>query len=749
MNRMIGEPASRVDGPAKVTGSAIYAGEFDVHGLAHSPLAHATLVLSRIPRGRIVSVDMRDALAARGVLTVISHDNAPRLPYRELDPRPAVDPKSGQQLKVFQGPEILFSGQPIAVVVAETQEEARHAAELVRVTYEVSGESGPATRFDRSRARPPSDASAQAGRPGDAGRGDGDAALAKAEVSIDAWYSHPREHHAAIEPHVTIASWNDDALTLYDKSQWVENCRREIAHVFGMEEEKIRVLSPFVGGAFGSALRTWPHVTIAALAAREVRRPVRLELSRRDLYTNTGYRPHTEQRVALGADRDGRLAAIVHEAYGQTSTYEEYAETTLNPTRSLYSCPDVSTRYRLVEMDVNTPCPMRAPGTVSGILALETAMDELAVALDMDPLELRLRNYAEHDEDKDLPFSSKELRACYEQAAARFGWARRKREPRSMRDGRMLIGQGMASAVYPAHRGEAKAHVTLFANGTARVVTASSDMGPGTYTAISQVAAETLGLPLEQVHFELGDTDMPSAAVHGGSITMATIGNAVADACAGLVDELFALASQADGPLQGQAREDMIVNDGVFTSRQNGAIGVPIGELLRRHGRESLAGEGSSAPGGETESHSSAAFGAVFAEVRVDEDFGSVRVTRIVGGYDAGRIVNPRLARSQCLGGMVQGLGMALFEAAEWDEGLGRVMNANLAEYLMPVCADIGELEAFFVESDDRIFNPLGVKGVAEVAICGVGAAIANAVYHATGRRLRDLPITPDKLLRK
>jgi xanthine dehydrogenase YagR molybdenum-binding subunit len=631
MNAILGQPISRIDGPAKVTGQSVYAAEFRPHNLAY-----AALVGSTVPRGRITAIDASAAEHAPGVLAVITHENAERLAYRDLEQRPVVDPKSGDQLRVFQGPEILFVGQPVAVVVAATQEQADGAARLVRITY---APEEPTTVFQISDGKPTSEEWAKAGRPADTERGDADAALATAPVKVDIACSHGREHHNAMEPHATIAEWDGDRLTLYDKSQWVSNVRKEIAHIFNMPEADIRVISPYVGGAFGSALRTWPHVTIAALAARRVGRPVRVELTRRECYTSVGFRPMTVQRVALGAERDGTLKAIIQEATAQTSMYEEYAEATLEPPRTTYSCPNVRTGYRLVEMNTNTPCPMRAPGIASGLLALEVAMDELAEALGMDPLELRLRNYAEQDEAAGLTWSSKELRACYHMGAERFGWNRRAPQPRAMRDGQWLVGYGMATAIYHAERSACSAQATMFANGSVLVRTASSDMGPGTYTAMTQIAAETLGLPIEAVHFELGDTEMPEAPVHGGSITLASVGNAVQAACEALDDKLRELG---DGDT------------------------LPV-ELMRQRGLERIDAEATSKPGAEEERFATAAFGAVFVEVRVDPRMGAIRVPRVVGVYDIGRVINPKIARSQCIGGIVGGIGMALHECAEWD----------------------------------------------------------------------------------
>jgi xanthine dehydrogenase YagR molybdenum-binding subunit len=704
MTSTIGAPVSRIDGPAKVTGGARYAAETRLPGLAH-----AALVTSAIPAGRIAAIDDSRARAAGGVVAVIHCGDAPRLPYKPLAKRPVVDPGRGEPLKVFQDAEIRFAGQPVAVVVAETPEQALHAARLVEVAYD---RAEAAADFD---ATPATEVTAEA-------RGDVEAALAAAPVVVEGRHRHAREYHNAIEPHATVAAWEGARLTLYDKTQWVSNIRRAIAHVFDMPEADIRVVSPYVGGAFGSALRAWPHVAVAALAARVVGRPVSLELTRRDLYTTIGYRPQTEQRIALGAERDGRLVAIRHETWAETSLYEGYAEGTLNVSRKAYACPNVAVRGHLRPMNVNSPGPMRAPGTVTGLAALEIAMDELAVALELDPVALRMRNIPERDQIRDLPWSSIELAACYETAAARFGWERRDPRPGSMRDGGVLVGWGMATAIYGANQSPASVSATLFANGSALIRSATSDMGPGTYTALAQVAADALGVAVEAVRVEIGDSDLPRAPVHGGSITMASVGAGVAAACEALREKLAGLGGEAG------------VDDGI--------------SALRLHGLDAMEATADARPDVAAGRYSASAFGAIFVEVRVDPDFGTVRVPRMVGAYDVGRVINPKLARSQCVGGMVGGLGMALLEQAEWDPSLGRVMNANLAEYLVPVCADVEELDVTFVPADDRRFNPLGAKGLAEIAICGVAPAIANAVFHATGKRIRDLPITPERVLR-
>ncbi len=606
-------------------------------------------------------------------------------------------------------------------MVATTQAQALYGASLVRVTY--AADPGGRLRFDPGLAKPTSQAAAKKGRGPETRQGDPDTAFAAAPVRVEASYTQAREQHNAMEPHATVAQWQGEHLTLWSKTQWVGNERDEIARRFGIAPDKVRVINPFVGGAFGSALRTWPHVTLAAMAARRAGRPVRFELTRRQLSTAIGYRPESRQRVALGAERDGRLTAVIHEVTGQTSTYEEFAEGTLAPTASTYACPNRRTRYGLVPMNVSTPCPMRGPGWATGLIGQEMAMDELAEALKLDPIELRLRNYAERDPTKDLPWSSKALRECYRQGAERFGWSRRMPEPRAMRDGGELVGFGMATAIYHVARYPTSASATLFVDGTATVRCATTDMGPGTYTAATQVAADALGLPIAYVRFELGDSALPPAKEHGGSTTMASVGSAVQAACSGL-----------------KAKLDDLARD------QGGDNRDPVG-VLRRAELVRLDAEAEAKPGNEAKTHSSAGFGAIFAEVRVDPDLCTMRVARVIGAYDAGRIVNPRLAHSQCIGGMVGGIGMALLEEAEWDENLGRVANATLAEYLLPVCADIHELDAVFVDSEDRIMNPLGVKGLAELGLCGVAPAIANAIWHATGKRVRDLPVTPDRLL--
>ena len=712
----IGQAVSRVDGPAKVTGSARYSAEF-----APDRLAYAALVLSTVNSGTILSIDTDTAKKAQGVLLVLTHQNAPRLPYLPAKERAAVEPVSGMALRVLQDATILFNGQPIGLVVAETQTQADYAASLVHASY--LQDSPAATEFVSSMAVPASPAAAKKGRGPETKQGDPDAAFASALFRIDASYVQPREHHNAMEPHATVAEWQGDHLTLWDKTQWVYNDADEIGRVFGLPAESVRVINPFIGGAFGSALRTWPHVTLAALAARVAKRPVRLELTRRQLYYSIGFRPRSDQHVKLAANHEGELQAIIQEAVAQTSVYEEFADATLDVPSSTYASPNRRTKYSLLPLNTNTPTPMRGPGHSTGLIAQEIAMDELAFKLGMDPIEVRLRNYASSNPSKHLPWSSNGLRECYRVGAEQFEWKRRSPVPQSMRSGRNLVGLGMATAMNPAPRYATEAAVTLFQDGTALVECATSDMGPGTYTSMTQIAADALGLPVNRVRFELGDNKLPVAKEHGGSTTTVSIGPAIQSACAALQEKFRC-----------------------FTPAGTSVDLRQASTVLKFAGLENLTANGKAESAPDAKKYSTYSFGAVFAEVHVEPDFQTVRVQRIFGAYDAGRIINPKLAHSQCIGGMVAGIGMALLEEAEWDERLGRVANANIAEYLIPVNADIHDLDAVFVPTDDFILSPLGSKGLAELGLCGVAPAIANAIWHATGKRIRNLPITPDKL---
>ncbi|MCA1424732.1 MULTISPECIES: xanthine dehydrogenase family protein molybdopterin-binding subunit [Bradyrhizobium] len=697
---VIGQPLPRVDGRAKVTGSARYAADFNQPGQAYAVIVSATIGL-----GRVTGVDSAAVEKMPGVLAVLSHLNAPRLAYRPH--KSYIDPATGERLHVLQDDHVRFHGQPVALVVAATIAQAERAAAALRLTYKaerpIIDSAGPEARPIVPEAGKQPDARL----PADKARGSADKALADAPVKVDETYDIARENHNPMEPHATIASWNGDRLTLWSKSQFVVNEQAEIAAIFGLSPEKVTVICPFIGGAFGTSLRTWPHVTLAAMAARHVGRPVKLVLTRKQMFFTTGHRPRTVQRIALGATADGTLISVVHEGTGETSRYEEFMEALTSVTTFLYSSPNVRTRYRLVPLDTGTPNHMRGPGEASGVFALECAMDELAYKLRLDPIDLRRRNEPEIDEGENKPFSSRSLMKCYDLGAERFGWSRRTPEPRSMRDGRLLIGMGVASASYPAFHAPATARARLLRDGTAEVEIAASDMGPGTYTSMTQVAAETLGLPVEKVRFSLGRSDYPPAPSHGGSWTMASVGSAIRAACIAVREQ--AAKSRNDRPIEATA------------SSQRDP------EAAARFSMHS--------------------FGAVFVEVAVDPDVGTIRVRRAVGAYGIGRVVNPRLAHSQCTGGMVGGIGMALMECTVLDARDGRPVNAHMADYLMPVNLDIPQIEAHFVEEADPHVNELGVKGLGEIALVGIAPAIANAVFHATGKRVRTLPIRIEDVL--
>ncbi|MEU6443139.1 xanthine dehydrogenase family protein molybdopterin-binding subunit [Streptomyces sp. NPDC047046] len=724
----VGAPLSRVEGQLKVTGKAPYAAEHDVQGVVH-----AVIVDASIGRGRITSIDTHDALAQPGVLEVIHHGNAPKLPYKD---NPASNnPPGGHRLRVFQDDEVLFHGQPVAVVIATTLEAAQHGASLVEVAYAVQK---PSTDLAKGKAHKPTTYA----------RGDATAALRSAPVRIDVTYQLARNHHNAMEPHATIARWSGNKLTVWDKTQWVVGTQTELSTVFGVPADSVRVISPYVGGAFGSGLRCWPHTVVAALAARVTRRPVKLVLKRRQQYFNTGFRPSYEYRLKLGSNQQGRLTAMVHEMDAETSSYETFTESVLFPGQMLYSTPNVSQAYRTVPLDVNTPLYMRGPGFATASFVIESAMDELAAELGIDPIELRRRNEPSEDESTNLPFSTRRLRECYTVGARTFGWNRREVKPRSYREGDWLIGMGMAAGVYDTARMPAQARIRLHADGTAVVDAAASDMGPGTYTSQTQVAADALGLTMRAVTFRLGDSLFPPTPPHGGSMTMASVGSAVLDGCSQVRRQAIKMAVEdRESPLHGVDAEDVVVRSGRLHLRDNAVRGETYKSLLTRNKRPHLDAEGTYSGPASKERHSFYAYNATFAEVAVDAALGLVRVRRMLGVYDAGRIISPKLAESQAIGGIIGGIGTALLEHTVTDHRDGRIVNANLADYLVPVNADVPDIRALYLDGEDREADPLGVKGLGEVVHVGVAPAIANAVFNATGRRVRQLPITAEALL--
>jgi xanthine dehydrogenase YagR molybdenum-binding subunit len=737
--RAVGVPHKRVDGKLKVTGAAQYAADYAANGLTYG-----FVVSSTIASGRIVAIDASAALELPGVLLVLTHLNRPPLPLADQPYKDMVAP-GGTPFRPLWDDRVWYSGQPVALVVAETLELARHAASLVKVRYEHTPHQTEMSEALMS-AVPPSTEKGGFDPP-PSPRGDADRALASAAVRVDGFYSTPAEYHNPMEMHgCTVVPDEHGHLIVYEKTQGVVNTKRYLTGVFGLKDDEVQVESPFVGGAFGSGLRPQYHLPLAVMAARDLKRPVRVTLTRQQMFT-FAHRPQSIQRVALGASADGKLQAVIHEAVAETSRYEDYCDVLVNWAGQLYACENVTLGYKVVKLDVPTPADMRAPGAAQGLFPLETAMDELAEALQMDPLQLRLINYAERDANKNLPFSSKALRDCYREGAARFGWEGRPLAPRARREGRELIGWGMATGAWDAMQNEAAARAVLTPDGRVEVSSSTADIGTGTYTAMTQIAADALGVSIHDVDFELGDTRLPKAPIEGGSWTVSSVGSAVHVACERLRNRLVELARQYGGGRFAMVARDEVRRAGnrlVCGSGSDDAIGIDA--LLARAGLETLEEQASVKPHEKQQAYSMGTHSAVFAEVRVDEALGTVRVTRVVSAVAAGRIVNPKTAANQIAGGVVWGIGMALHEHGQFDHALGRQMNHNLAEYHIPVNADIHDIDVLFVNEHDDIVNPLGVKGVGEIGVVGVAAAVGNAIWHATGKRVRDLPITLDKL---
>jgi xanthine dehydrogenase YagR molybdenum-binding subunit len=673
----------RIEGPEKVTGAARYASEY-----AHDEVAYAAIVPATVAKGAVHTVDASAALALPGVLAVLSCENAPRL--HQVD---------DGELALFQSRRVAYRGQIVAAVVADSYETARQGERLVRIDYAQEPHDA-GLRLDHPRLYRP--ARINPNFETDTEQGDCDRALAAAEVTVDRTYQTAAVHNNPMEPHATLAVWDGDAVTLYDSNQGATPVRDTVARAFGLKPERVRIVAPHVGGGFGSKGRVLPHVILAVMAARLVNRPVKVAVTRQQMFAVTGYRTPTIQRVRLGADRGGRLAAIVHDVVEQSSTVREFAEQTAVATRMMYAAPNRRTTHRLVRLDVPTPFWMRAPGKCPGMYALESAMDELAVELGLDPIELRIRNEPEVDPETGRRFSSRNLVACLREGAERFGWDRRDPTPAIRRDDRWLLGTGVAASSHPANRRASKASARVEPDGTYLVRLAAADIGTGARTALTQIAADALQVATGSVRVELGDTAFPAAPIAGGSMGTSSWGPAVAKACRAL---------RAETAVRGEVRVDTTDD-------------VKADQPLARY-----------------------AFGAQFAEVRVDPEIGEVRVSRLLGVFAAGRIINAKTARSQLIGAMTMGLGMALLEESVLDPRFGDYVNNDLASYHIPVNADVEDLDAVWIDEHDPLVNPIGAKGVGEIGIVGTAAAITNAVHHATGIRIRDLPIRPDKLI--
>jgi xanthine dehydrogenase YagR molybdenum-binding subunit len=772
MNESVGQPIDRVDGRLKVTGAATYAAEFPVKNVAYG-----VCVSSTITKGRVKNIDTKIAGQMPGVIGIMTSENCMQIHF------PAgSDPGSGKyaekDLLPLQNDRIFYGGQHIAVVVAETFEQAENAAAMVNVTYE---QQTPVVGFEKNKSSAYKPASGLGGAETQVKRGDADAALQTAAVKTDQTYTTPVFSHNAMEPHASLAEWNGDELTVYDATQSVMGVKSLLSSMLGIPAEKVRVIAHYIGGGFGSKGFTWANTFLAAMAAKQFNRPVKIALARQQVFSTAGRRTQTFQKIALGADSSGKLVAITHATTSETSFVDEFVEIAGVQTPMLYSSPNVEVSHELVRLNRGTPCPMRAPGESVGTYALEVAMDELADELNMDPLQLRLINYADTEEQKKKQFSSKNLKECYLRGAKAIGWSSRAAKPGVTMEGKYLVGYGMATATYPANRSSSSAKATLFADGHAEILCGTQDIGTGTYTIATQIAADAFGLPVDKVTVKLGDSTYPKGAQSGGSQVTASVGPPIRAAALGALDKVVKMAiADTNSPLHSQKPEDIIAGNGRIYLKTNTDQGETLIAVLNRNHQGKVEADAKTdvstrpsqpqpAPAGspeakiEEESKTNAAvqadektdrkpyafhsFGAQFAKVLVDPDLGTIKVDKIAGVMDIGKVMNLKTATNQIMGGMIFGLGMALMENVQYDPNNGRIVTRDLAQYLVPVHADIPEIGVQFIDQPDPYISPLGARGIGEIGVTGMAAAIANAIYNATGKRVRDLPITPDKLM--
>jgi xanthine dehydrogenase YagR molybdenum-binding subunit len=732
----VGQPMTRQDGLLKVTGAAPYAADHHLPGMLH-----AVMAVSSIASGEVVSLNVAAARAHPGVVEVMTTENAPKLARHPH----FIDQPFMFKLDLLADNKVRYANQPIAVVIAETLEAAAEGVALLRPQYR---EAPVHIGLDSAEHFVPEIVGP--GEKAKAGKGDIEAALKASETRIEQVYETPAQYHNAMEPHAVVAAWEGDKLTLHTPSQGMGMAKGRIAGLFGIDAENIHINSPFLGGGFGSkGLIAAPQV-LGIMAARLAGRPVKLVMRREQMFGPVGHRGQTRQTIRLGAQQDGTLTAVDHHTLTVSSTFDDFFEPAGGVSHTLYETPALSTTYEGVRIDTGTPIFMRAPGEASGSAALESAVDEMAFACGMDPVAFRLKNYAETEPLSGKPFSSKALRDCYAQGAEKFGWASRKLAPRQMRDeAGLLVGWGVGTATFPALMFQAQARATLRQDGTATVEIGAHDMGQGAWTALAQIAADGLALDFSKVTFRMGTSDLPDAGIAGGSAHTATAGSAIHAAGADVIAQLADIATNdPHSPLFGAGNAGVVARDGALFRRDDESRGEPYADILQRANCASLEGKGSGAPDQAAQgNYAMHAHGAVFAEVKIDPDLGQIRVSRLVGAFAAGRIINPRMVQSQYFGGMIWGISFALHEHAIMDHRSGRIMNANFAEYHVPVNADVPSLEAILVEEQDPYVNALGIKGVGEIGITGTVGAIANAVWHATGIRVRSFPITLDKVL--
>ncbi len=755
----VGQPIVRVEGREKVTGKAKYSAEFPLPGLTYGVLATST-----IAKGKIMSIETAAAAREPGVIAVLTHQNLPKLAKTPNTPEGKKDTGSQMGFQPLTGDEIFYAAQPVALVVADTLDHAIHAAKLVKVTYQ---KAAPIASFHDPKAELFDPQKIQDGK-ADAHtkRGDAKGEFAKSAIQLTATYNHPVYNHNPMEPGSTTAVWDaPDRLTVYESTQGVTRTQSTLATMLGLPREQVRVITKYLGGGFGCKGSMWPHTVLTVQAAKAVGRPVKLMLTRPQMFTSMGHREDQTQTVQLGATADGKITSIVHTKTSTTSPWDNYAESNSKILDMLYATPTFDASYELARANVMTSTFMRAPGEAPGSFALECTMDDLAYKVGVDPIEIRLRNHADHDYSTGHQWSSKSLKQCYARGAELFGWSKRNPTPGATRDGRFLVGMGMASASYPVHNSQGTARARLYADGHAVVQSGATDLGTGTYTVMTQVAADSLGLPLEKVRFELGDTNLPTAPNSGGSVAAGTVSSSVYLAAQDVWQKLIKIAVvDKKSPLYKAKPEDVATEKGRLFLKKDPTKGEAFGDLMKRaditdiegmaqgkygSGYESASAAANADPAHKDEAaqHAMHSFGAHFCEVRVDMDLGTIRVSKWVSVMGAGRVLNAQTARSQIIGGAIFGIGSALMEETVRDQNFSRYTNADLAGYHVPVNADIPNITVEFVEEHDPFINAMGVKGIGEISMVGVAAAVGNAVFHATGKRLRDLPLTPDKVL--
>ena len=730
----IGEPANRIEGKLKVTGAARYAAEYPITGMTYG-----VFVTSSIAKGSIRSILTGKAKSSIGVIEVMTHLNRPDVPgYNK-----PVDQKKtryyGQEYRLFYNEQVAHHNQPVALVIAETLEQATYAATLVEVFYDKAPHQTNLLDHVSAKMTPH--------RPSDSLRGEADA-WKNAEVKVDAEYHTAIQVHNSMELHATTAHWLPSGkLLIYNKTQFVQSTKDAFINYFNLSKDQVEVNSPFVGGAFGSASRVWPQEMAAVLGAKMAGRPLKVVLEKKQVFNMIGYRPYAVQRFHIGATKDGEFIGIKHEAMGMTSTYEEFVERITDPTKSMYRCPNLETQYHLVPLNVSTPTHTRGPGETTGSFALESAVDELAYALKMDPVALRLKNFADQDYDKNLPWTSNHLLECYKEGAALFGWKKRNPEPGSMTSGEYLLGMGMSAGIYKSTREPASASAQLNPDGTFIVKTSVADTGPGSATICAQIAADILETSLANVQFHWGNSNYPPAPGQFGSHTTASVGSAIHDVCLALQARLVELSISGQNPqFKGRLRDDLTAADG-FVRLKNGQEKIAYSDLLKANALSELLVTNESKAGTEAKTHSGKSFCANFVEVLVHPLTGTVKVNRVVTVVDCGKVMNAKTAESQVLGSIIWGIGVALMEEGIIDHRYGGYVNNDLENYHVPVCADLPEIKVKFIDKDDTILDPIGAKGLGEIGMIGFSAAIANAVFHATGKRIRQLPITLDKLI--